>query len=44
MITRAEILNLQEEHPDVPNEEKASKRSWGFCHNSYQSYAFCLAN
>ncbi|MFT4297075.1 MAG: hypothetical protein QM582_16865 [Micropruina sp.] len=40
----AEILNLQEEHPDVPKEEKASHQSWGFCHNSYRSFAFCLAN
>lgn len=38
----ADILNLQDEYPDVPREEKASNQSWGFCRNSYRSYAFCL--
>lgn len=39
----AEIIDLQDDSPEVPDEQKASNRSWGFCHNSYQSYVFCLA-
>lgn len=38
----AEILNMQEGQPETPREEKASNKSWGFCRNSYQSWAFCI--
>jgi hypothetical protein len=37
----SDVLNLQDEGPEVPSEEKGSYLSIGFCRNSFKSFAFC---
>ena len=37
----SDVLDMQEEGPEVPLEEKSSFVSVGFCRNSFKSFAFC---
>lgn len=37
----SEVIDLQGEEPDVPDEEKASNVSYTACNNSFTSQAFC---
>lgn len=39
----SEVLNLQQEDPDTPGEEKGSWVSVLACRKSYASIAFCVA-
>lgn len=38
----AEILELQDEIPDTPDEDKGSHYSFSLCYNSYRSYFGCM--
>lgn len=38
----ADVIDLQEESPELPGEEKASNVSYVACNNSYHSQAFCV--
>lgn len=37
----ADVMNLQGEQPDAPDEEKVSNVSYYACRNSYVSERFC---
>lgn len=36
-----DVISLQSNDPEAPDEEKASNVSYTTCNNSYQSQAFC---
>jgi hypothetical protein len=38
----SDVLNLQDDQPEVPQEEKRSNWSIAACHNSYKSLAACF--
>ena len=39
----SDVLNLQDDPTEAPDEDKGSWVSIGFCHKSYKSLAFCFA-
>lgn len=38
----AEIIDMQNDEVETPDEEKASNVSYYFCRNSYRSERFCF--
>lgn len=37
----ADVIDLQDDNPEAPQEEKASHVSYAACRNSYRSEFFC---
>lgn len=37
----SDVVNLQQQDPEAPDEEKASNVSYSACNNSYRSQAWC---
>lgn len=37
----SDVVELQDQDPESPDEEKVSNVSYSACHNSFQSQAWC---